>query len=180
MKHKGGRNLASFQEAFVCLICSGWVTFLTFDLLSKHQMPRTGLSYRVNHSSGWADKTNWGHRPPLQHRSTVRKERGRCTLWRAPCFIQAGNSHLSSSFRRDQKELLLDEPEPKSIAIFFPTPLPSWVRRFVVTLRAEQKVVPEFSVVRPPSHGRLLSERTNSLLCLSFLEDSNNVAVFPA
>lgn len=49
-RYKGGRNLAGFQSPSVCLTCGGWATFLALDLLSKHQMPHTGLSYRVHHS----------------------------------------------------------------------------------------------------------------------------------
>lgn len=107
MRYK--RNLAGFQAAFVCLMCSGWVTFLTFDLLSKHQMTHRG--FHTGFITVAAEQIRQTGVTDLGcgiDRSLEKSGAGaRCEG--APCFIQAGNSHLSSSFRRDQKELLLDE-----------------------------------------------------------------------
>lgn len=117
MRYKGGRTLASFQAAFVCLMCSGWVTFLTFDLLSKHQMPHTG--FRTGFITVAAEQIRQTGVTDLRGgiaRSLEKSSAGaRCEG--APCYIQAVNSHLSSSFRRDQKE---NEPEDKIHRHLFP------------------------------------------------------------
>lgn len=109
IKYKGGRHLASFQAAFVCLMRSGWVTFLTFDLLSKHQMPHTG--FRAGFITGAAEQIRQTGVTDLRCGTarTLEKSGAGARCEGAPCFIQAGNSHLSSSFRREQKENELEE-----------------------------------------------------------------------
>lgn len=151
IKYKGGRHLASFQAAFVCLMRSGWVTFLTFDLLSKHQTPHTG--FRAGFITGAAEQIRQTGVTDLRCGTarTLEKSGAGARCEGAPCFIQAGNSHLSSSFRREQKENELEEKNPSPS--FSIRHCQVTVRRFVVTLWAEQKVDPEFSVVRRPSHG---------------------------
>lgn len=128
-------------------MCSGRVTFLTFGLLSKHQIPHTG--FRTRFITVAAEQIRQTGVADL--RCSIDRSLGQVHVVKGP--------HVSS--RQETASWVLPSSETrkrmnqniKSIAIFSPTPLPSPVRCFVVTLWAEQKVDPEFSVVRHPSHG---------------------------
>lgn len=107
-KDKGGRGPTCFQATSVSLIWGGGGGSRFWLLASCLNTRNSARGFWTGFITVTAEQIRWDR---VQHRSIVQKEQKRCTLWRGPCFTHVGNSHLSPSFRRAQKNLPLDDRE---------------------------------------------------------------------